>query len=65
MGQLADEQHQQLVPAAERLNVFVTLILGDQAIKRPFRQKFTQLAKNILPYMHFAIILLLNTKIAI
>ncbi len=50
--ELAIHHNQQLIPATERLNIFVTSVFHHYAIKNPFEKKFSELAENIFSIVH-------------
>lgn len=51
-GQLAIHHDQQLVPAAKRLDVFVSPVFHNDSLKCFLWQKFDELCKNIFPGVH-------------
>lgn len=50
--QLTIHHDQKLIPAAERLDIFVTLIINNDTIKSSLRKKFDELTENIFPSMN-------------
>jgi len=52
-SQLTIHHDQKLIPATERLNVFVPLIFHYYTIENPFGQKFYELAENIFSLVHY------------
>jgi len=50
--QLTIHHNQKLIPATERLDVFVSLILHNNPIKNPLRKKFNELTENIFALIH-------------
>lgn len=57
-GELAKHHNQQLIPAAERFNVFISLISHYYSLKCFLRKKFNELSKNVFPAVHCLIFLL-------
>jgi len=51
-GQLPEHHDQQLVPATERLYIFVTLIFHNDTIKNSLWKKFNELTENIFSIVH-------------
>ena len=50
--QLTIHHDQKLIPAAERLDIFVTLIIHNDTIKSSLWQKLDELTENIFPSVH-------------
>lgn len=50
--QLTKHHYQQLFPATERLDVIVTLVFHNNAIKNPFGKRFNELAENVFAIIH-------------
>jgi hypothetical protein len=50
--QLTIHHNQKLIPATERLDVFVSLVFHNNPIKNPFGKKFNKLAEYIFSIVH-------------
>lgn len=51
-GELTEHHNQQLIPAAERFNVFISLISHYNAIKYSLWKKFNELTENMFTLIH-------------
>ena len=63
-SKLTEHHNQQLIPTAERFNVFVTLVLHNDTLKCLLWKKLDKLCKYIFPAVHNSF-LLLNSKVKI